>query len=114
MFNILNNTKLHLIITAIAVVPIYILGAYFSNVHTGPGNEYLFWFGVFLLMPVYSLSELGVIFTDSVFWTVVILLEPLWVLLLVKVIHAGLRLAINTKTHNKALNQTGANNAPPG
>jgi hypothetical protein len=44
-------------------------------------------------MPLYALSEIGLISSVTGFWLVVIIIEPLWVFLLVKGVHAAWKLA---------------------
>jgi hypothetical protein len=87
--NFKKEVKSSAIVTAIIAAPTFFLGAYFSNVHAGPGIEFLFWFGVFLLLPVYLLREVGALSTEVAGWLAIVLLEPLWLFVLV----FGIRLA---------------------
>ena len=81
--DIKTQAKWSAIATGIVIVPLVLIAVGFSNVHAGPGNAFLFWVGVFILLPLFALSEMGLFPGGIVGWFVVALLQPLWIFLLI-------------------------------
>lgn len=86
--NYTKEAKLAAIVTAVIAVPVFFIAGYFSNFEVGPGIEFLFWLGVFLLLPVYLFKDAGLL-VGVVGWAAILIIEPLWLFGLVLLSRLG-------------------------